>query len=351
MIAGSLLLAATEGVGLGCGALAALACLTRVGRRRRVTRRRRLLALHRADLIAVSAGEDSEGASLRALATAPRRAQAALAENVAGMLGKVRGLPAEQLVDLLREHDALDRARVDLGHRSRVRRARATQLLGLSRDSSAVEALLPALYDRSPEVRASAAYALGLIGDPRAAGPLLRATGSPSGGLPAGLAAEALLGMGVGMSDALGEGLREPDPRARTVAAHLCGAGSFTRPRPILRELLARDPDLTVRETCAVALGRIGRTEDAEALARHTEAEHPLPLRRVCAAALGELADPTAVPTLAALLHDPDPRLAELAAAALVRVGPAGRDALDAAHHRGPVRSALTLARLQGALP
>jgi len=351
VIAGSLLLAATDGVGLGCGALAALACLTRVGRRRRLTRRQRLLAPHRADLIAGSAGEDSEGASLRALAAAPRRAQPALAENVTGMLGKVRGLPAEQLVDLLREHDALDRARADLGHRSRVRRARATQLLGLSRDSSAVEALLPALDDRSPEVRASAAYALGLIGDPRAAGPLLRATGSPGGGLPAGLAAEALLGMGVGISDALGQGLRDPDPRARTVAAHLCGAGSFTRPRPILRELLAGDPDLTVRETCAVALGRIGRTEDAEALARHTEAEHPLPLRRVCAAALGELADPTAAPTLAALLHDPDPRLAELAAAALVRFGPAGRHALDAADHRGPVRSALTLARLQGALP
>jgi len=77
VIAGSLLLAATDGVGLGCGALAALACLTRVGRRRRLASRRRLLAPHRADLIAVSAGEDSEGASLRALASMAPASRAA----------------------------------------------------------------------------------------------------------------------------------------------------------------------------------------------------------------------------------------------------------------------------------
>jgi HEAT repeat protein len=118
----------------------------------------------------------------------------------------------------------------------------------------------------------------------------------------------------------------------------------------MLRHLLAADPDLTVRETCAQAIGTIGRTDDVEALARHTEASHPPPLRRMCAEALGDLGEPSAVPTLAALLHEPDPRLAEIAATSLVRLGPCGRDALEAASDARPVRSALTLAALQGVL-
>jgi hypothetical protein len=64
------------------------------------------------------------------------------------------------------------------------------------------------------------------------------------------------------------------------------------------------------------------------------------------------------VPVLAALLDDPDPRLAELAAEALVALGAPGRTVVegyvqldDPAQGRGrPVETALTIARLQGAL-
>lgn len=56
------------------------------------------------------------------------------------------------------------------------------------------------------------------------------------------------------------------------------------------------------------------------------------------------------MPTLAALLRDPDPRLAEIAATSLVRLGPCGRAALDAAADERPVQSALTVAALQGVL-
>jgi HEAT repeat protein len=45
----------------------------------------------------------------------------------------------------------------------------------------------------------------------------------------------------------------------------------------------------------------------------------------MCAGALGDLGEPSAVPTLAALLHEPDPRLAEIAATSLVRLGSAAR--------------------------
>jgi len=351
VISWSSILAATLGVLLVCVALAGVVAAIRIRRHSREARRSRLMAPFRQHLVAVSAGEDPGGDSRRVLADVAGPARRALAESVSGMLGKVRGLPAEQLVEVLASHGALGRAVEDLGHRSPVRRAQAAQLLGLSRDPAAVDPLVGALGDHAAEVRASAAYALGLIGDPRAAGPLLHAVGAPGGGLPAGLAADALLSMGVGISDSLVHGLVDPDPRTRTVTAHLCGAGSFTRALPLLRDLVALDPDLTVRETCATALGRIGRAEDAEVLTRHTQVEHPQPLRRVCAAALGELGDPSAVPTLAALTHDPDPRLAELAASTLVKLGPQGRAALAAGTALRPVRSAVTMARLLGALP
>jgi HEAT repeat protein len=329
--------------------LAVVLVLTKLGRDRRARRRAALVAPLRRHLIAVSAGED-DGTSRAALAAADGPARHAVIGAVSELLGKVRGLPAEQLVEVLDRHGALASAMTDLHHASPVRRARAAQLLGVSRVPDAVDPLVEALGDKASEVRASAAYALGLIGDPRAAAPLLRAVGAPRAGLPAGLAADALLGMGVGISGALGDALADPDPRTRTVAAHLCGVGSFTRAVPSLRERLAHDPDLTVRETCAQALGRIGRADDVEVLTRHTEAVHPLPLRRVCAEALGALGEDAAVPTLAALLRDPDPRLAELAATSLVRLGPCGRAALAAAADERPVQAALAVAGLQGVL-
>ncbi|HEY7718303.1 MAG TPA: HEAT repeat domain-containing protein [Pedococcus sp.] len=350
MTNGLVLPTALAGVCLGCLALAVLVVLTKVRRERREARRRALVAPHRRSLMEVASGEDPDGHGRQALAAVSGPARTALDETIVGMLGKIRGLPAEQLVDVLASHGELDRARADLRHRSPVHRARAAQVLGLSRDKEAVDDLVAALRDPSDAVRASAAYSLGLIGDPRAAGPLLEAVAAPGAGLPAGLAADALLDLGVGVSEALMHGLVDPDSRARSVAAHLCGVGAFTRPLPLLRDLVVVDPDLTVRETAAHSLGQIGRSEDVAVLARHTEADHPLPLRRVCAHALGDLADPAAVPTLAGLLHDPDPRLAELAAAALVRFGDAGRPALERAADHPPVRSAVIVARLQGVL-
>ena len=343
-------LLATAAVLLCCLALAATLVLTKVGREGRARRQAALLAPLRPHLIALSAGEDADGRSRSLLAGASGRSVAALVEAVTGLLAKVRGLPAEQLGEVLDRQGALAHALADLRHRSPVRRARAAQLLGVSRVPDAVDPLVEALADRAPEVRASAAYALGLIGDARAAAPLLEAVGAPGAGLPAGLAADALLGMGVGISGALADALDDPDARTRAVAAHLCGAASFTRPRPVLRRLLAADPDLAVRAYAARALGSIGRADDVEVLARHTEVEHPQALRRRCAAALGSLGEPAAVPTLAALLRDPDPRLAEIAATSLVQLGEPGRAALDAAADERSVQSALSMAALQGVL-
>jgi HEAT repeat protein len=327
----------------------------------RTARRRRgeeLLRPFRSQLIAVSAGEDEQGHGARALVASDGAARELVDLAAVDMLGKIRGLPADQLVEILHAHGTVRQAIRDLGHRSSVRRAQAAQLLGLSRTREAVTVLVPALGDDAVEVRASAAYALGLIGDPAAAAPLLAAVDAPGAGLPAGIAAQALLSMGVEISDALCGALSSDRPGARHVAAYVCGSGAFTRAVPSLRRLLDQDDDLTVREASASALASMGTALDVEVLARHTSPDHPLSLRRICALALGQLGDPSAIPTLAGLLRDPDPRLVELSASALLSLGSAGRASLEAHapeagpdQRRRPIEAALTMARLQGVLP
>ncbi len=308
-----------------------------------------LLSPLRGPLITVASGEDDDGSAAEQLTWATGVTRDVLDRNIVELLTKIRGLPAEQLVRVLTVHGAVEAAVADLTHRSSVRRARAAQLLGLARARHTVPMLVDALRDESVDVRNSAAFALGLIGDPAAAGAVLAAIGAPDRGLPAATAAETLQSMGVGVSDVLREGLRDPNPRTRMVAAHLSGERSFTRGLPELRHLLEHDTDPTVRETCAVAIGRLGRGGDAAVLARQAIGDVPLPLRRACVQALGELGDEAAVPALTTLLDDPDPRLAELAATALLGMGAAGRDALSGHEDDPAVRTARLVASLQKA--
>ncbi|MEW1953996.1 HEAT repeat domain-containing protein [Terrabacter sp. NPDC080008] len=349
VIGGALIAGATIAVLGVCVLLVLLVVAVRARRHRRQRREEMLLSPLRPHLIEVAAGEDDEGVAVRQLTGATDASRTVLDRNIVELLTKIRGVPAEQLVEVLEAHGAVEAAARDLTSRSAVRRARAAQLLGLARAGGAVPLLVNALEDEAVEVRNSAAYALGLIGDAAAAGPVLSAIGHPERGLPAATAAEALQSMGVGISEVLREALDDDHPRTRMVAAHLSGERSFTRCLPDLRRLLEEDGDLTVRETCAHAIGRLGRGDDVEVLARHTGAGEPLALRRACVAALGELGQPAAVPALAALLDDPDPRLAELAAAGLLGLGADGREALVGHADDPAVQSAQLVASLQRA--
>lgn len=349
IVGGALLIGATIAVLGGCLLLVLAVVTVRSRRRSRNQRDQMLLSPLRVPLITVASGEDDDGSAAEQLTWATGVTRTVLDSNIVELLTKIRGGPGDQLIRVLEVHGAVDAAVSDLTHRSSVRRARAAQLLGLARADHTVPLLVEALSDESVEVRNSAAYALGLIGDPSAAGAVLAAIGAPDRGLPAATAAEALQSMGVSISEVLREGMRDDNARTRMVAAHLSGERSFTRGLPELRHLLDHDTDLTVRETAATAIGRLGRDEDAAVLSRHTVATEPLSLRRACVHALGELGDDTAVPTLAALLDDPDPRLAELAASALLVLGPGGGAAL-AGHEDDPaVRTARLMASLQKA--
>ena len=348
-VTGAVLLGAIIAIAGSCVLLVLVVVAVRARRQSRDQRDQMLLSPLRPPLIAVASGEDDDGAAAEQLTWATGMSRSVLDRNIVELLTKIRGVPAEQLVRVLEVHGAVEAAVADLTHRSSVRRARAAQLLGLARAGHTVPLLVGALGDHSAEVRNSAAYALGLIGDPVAAGPVLAAIGAPNRGLPAATAAETLQSMGVGVSEVLREGLRADDARTRMVAAHLSGERAFTRGLPELRHLLDHDPDVTVRETCAAAIGRLGRREDVAVLARHTDADEPLALRRACVQALGELREDAAVPTLAVLLGDADPRLAELAATALLALGPGGHDALSGHEEDPAVRTARLMASLQKA--
>ncbi len=350
MIIGATLLVGATVVVLGaCLLLVLLVVAVRARRHTRLQRDAMLLSPLRTPLITVASGEDDDGSAVDELRRATGVTRDVLDRNVVAMLSKIRGVPADQLVQVLEEHGAVELAAAELTSRSTVKRARAAQLLGLARAGHAVPLLVEALGDEAVEVRNSAAYALGLIGDPVAAGPVLAAIGAPERGLPAATAAEALQSMGVGISDVLRDGMADANARTRMVAAHLSAERSFTRGLPELRQLLDHDPDLTVRETSATAIGRLGRGEDVDILVRHTAETEPLALRRACVVALGELGETRAVPALTALLDDSDPRLAELAATALLTMGPDGTAALVGHEDDPAVRTARLLVSLQKA--
>jgi HEAT repeat protein len=358
MMTWRVLVIATVAVLLAALVMVLLVVVTKTGRTARAERRRAVLAPYRQDLVVVSSGEDEDGRAAQRLGGSSGAAGEEVDRAAIRLLGKIRGLPAEQLVSVLRQHGTVREAVRLLRHGSPVRRAQAAQVLGLSREQGAVPALVDALDDDAIEVRTSAAYALGLIGDRAAARRLLEVVDRPDRGVPSGVTAGSLLGMGVEIADDLLAALASERPGERLVAAYVSGVGSFTRSLPRLRELLADDPDLTVREAAGRAIGVIGGPDDVEVLCLHTGVGHPLPLRRVCTAALGDLGDARAVPVLGHLLDDPDPRLAELAAQSLVALGPRGRAVVegyvqpdDPRAGRGrPVEAALTIARLKGSL-
>jgi HEAT repeat protein len=328
---------------LACLALALSVISSKVTRLRRERRTARSLAPVRGALIELAAGEPG---GLRVLRSARGKTADAIDEAAIALLAKVRGEPAQQLVTVLEDHGALDRAKAEVTHRSPVRRARAVQLLGLARVEDSTALISEALEDEASEVRASAAYAASYLADPWLAAPLLRSVGTGEG-IPAGLAADALLEMGVEIAPVLRAAMRNTAPRTRMVAAHVAGVGTFVQALPELRELVAADPDVTVRVEAARALGSIGRDSEVDLLARHTRPDQPTDLRRACAEAMGRIGSPVAHDDLVRLLDDDDPRLAEVAAESLVQIGPGGLAALEERRDQPAAGTALVLAALR----
>lgn len=314
-----------------CVLLAIAVVAAKVVLARRAEATRRTLAPLRADLLAVAAGEDPDGAG-RARLMADRDAGPALDRALIGLLTKVRGTPGEDLVSVLRERDVEQRALAALDSISSVRRARATRALGLLRDPAHTDAILGRLRDRSGEVRLVAARALGALGPdagPQAATALLRSVRTVSGepGVPATAAIGALCSLGFAAEPAVAAGMSDPDPGVRHVAASVAGHNLFLRCGDRLAELAATDHDVAVRVSATAALGRFGRSGDMPAVAALLAAHEPASVRRAAARALGSIGTEEAGEVLVGMLADDDRALALAAAEALAGSG-LGRDLL-----------------------
>jgi HEAT repeats len=355
VITSSVLLAASLVMGLASAVLAVTVVVARVARFAVRSAREARLTPHRLALLAIAAGGDEDGAAAGRLRAVPGRDWPVVRGLAVALLGKVRGQPAEELALLLDERGEFKRARSAVRSRRAIVRARAAWLLGLSRQPQDAVFLLPLLTDASADVRLAAARSLGSLGDPAAAGPVLAAVRPVRGqpGIPADVAAEVLLSFGTGAVPALRAGLAASDPTVRAVAATVAAEEALSAVAPQLRSLLADDPVLEVRVPVARALGVAGGAEDVPGLASQTSATQPPVMRRAAAQALGELGHPDAAPALAGLLRDRDVRLAQNAGDALLRIGPAGLEALMHAQAGGgpPARvaaGALEMARLRG---
>jgi HEAT repeat protein len=355
VIGPSMLVAADLGIGLACVALAMMVAVIKLARMAAGSSRRARVARYRDALLSLAAGGEEDGGASAALRDVRERDWRAVRHVVVALLGKVRGDTAETLVRLLESRGEFERARPALRSRLALRRARAAYLLGLARQPRDVGSLLPLLADRSAEVRLVAARSLGAIGDPAAAPALFAALATVHGqpGVPAAVAAEALLSLGPGVVPAVIQALGASDVTERAAATMVAAEGALSATAPRLRMLLAGEPELEIRISAARALGVVGGAEDVAALTALTGAAQPAALRRAAVQALGELGHPDAAPVLAGLLADRDIRLAQHSGDALIRLGPPGVRALlqAASGTRDPAAQAaagsLAIARLR----
>ncbi len=349
-----LLLLTLLALSLGCCVLVAVTVTAKIRRSQRSRTLARLAAPQRQLVLEVASGEDDDDAAADALAGLGPQEWRSIRPAVIAMLSKVRGAPAAQLVRVVAAHGEVDLARRRLHARSALHRARAAHLLGTVRDEQSVPRLLELLHDSADDVRLVACRSLGAIGDPRAAAPVLDAVPAPGSrmGVPAWVAAEALLALGPDIEGALLRGLAHADARVREVAVTVVMHSTMPAAIDALREQVAGELQEDVQISMLDALGRLGEHEDVALLSGYTEPERPARVRRAATRALGDLGDPTAAPLLQALLADADRTLAAAAAEALTRVGPHGVELLHAARAQGRdaariAAAALHLARLR----
>jgi HEAT repeat protein len=147
--------------------------------------------------------------------------------------------------------------------------------------------------------------------------------------VPTGVVTMALLHIGPVAEEPLRElGLTHESPRARKIAAELLGVLGAFAAIPALTTAAHDDPDETVRTAAVAALGRIGHPQSVEALAASLTAETPAPRAAAAARALGQIGSPEAIGGLRTVIARDDHMVAREAAAAMSRLGPAGRAAL-----------------------
>lgn len=299
----------------------------RLVRRAARARRARLAAPARRLLVRLTAGDDDE-TLIDQLVAVDARTWRAVEPAAVAMLGKVRGEAHTALVTVFQKRGAGTRATDDLHARSPVVRARAAEVLGNIGTPDDVPRLLELLHDRDPDVRVVAVRSLGRIAHPGAATALLASTVGPNP-VPPQLVAHALVRIGLAAQHDVAAALDDPAELARATALEVLGLIGAVGAARQVEFALRSDLSLEVRLRAARTLGRLGTRSALAPLLEAVEPDRPAALRAEAARALGELGAPAAALPLAALLTDPEYRVAHQAARALLRLGTPGREALN----------------------
>lgn len=238
-------------------------------------------------------------------------------------------------------------------------RLAACMALGKFGHPSGLEAVTSFLSEKDPFFRQEAAEALGAIGSARAFQPLYHALQDSDRGVRTAAAKAFIRMVSIEVIDAVIDMLNHPNAWMRLVAAESLGKLGDHQAIEPLHQLLSQDGDLEVRLKSAESLGRLGDEGGIRALHRMLRApnyrtrilagialantarpeavrlllavcteEHLLPtdpespgLINRAAEALSVLGE-DAIPALISTLSSRDPIQAQIAAEALLRIGP-----------------------------
>jgi HEAT repeat protein len=133
--------------------------------------------------------------------------------------------------------------------------------------------------------------------------------------------------------DYLVKGLHDPEAGTRARAAKLLGEHRDPQAIPALSGALMDDPDMSVRECAAAALGQIGAVEPLI----HALYIPDVHVRQLVTRALGQIRDPRAVEPLIGALRDTHGEVRQQVAFALTKIGaPAVEPLIGALSHADP---------------
>jgi HEAT repeat protein len=252
--------------------------------------------------------------------------QHALEAQARSLLPKLRGQDREVLAKLLDRRGAVDAARRQSRSKRAAARAQAGEFLGDAASPTAMRDLLELLHDPNPQVRWSAARGLGRLGNPAALSPLL-ASLEGARPMPVDVVAEAIFEIRDCPVSVLRQGLKSQSVPTRALTVELLGRFQALAAADDVIDRLHHDPSVEVRARAARALGRMGSPHAVDPLLSCL-GEGPVAMRVQAIWALGEIGAFQAVPALRGILLEPSRQMAELAALALVAIGPDGIKAL-----------------------
>ncbi len=258
-------------------------------------------------------------------------------------LADLRGRERARVTALLEETGIVDDAIAELRSRRPVVRRRGAETLAEARSTLGADALSVGVLDRNPTVAVACARGLVELGDEQRLEPAI-AVAEHAASVAPGAAAELLLALGARAPGVLRAAYaHSSSPELRRLVTAVVAELRLVEAAEVLHDALGSDDDELVARG-AHGLGAIGEGDAVpELLALLRDAERPLFVRVQAATALGAIGDPAATAALADALRDGAWLLHDRAAAALARLGPAGRSVLERAAADGDAHARTAL--------